>query len=194
MNANKYIIVFIGAIALSFAGISAQPCGGMGPGGGPGMGGGGHGMRPGPGGGPGPNMDVDDRIDRLSYRLKLTDDQKKKAKEIFTEYQKRMDKLFEEIPERNKELRELFNQDTLDLKAIRAKMEEISKIHVDMRMMHVEQHAAFEKILTDEQKSILNQRRNERMGLMGPGPDEGGGPGPGPGNGRGKGGGPGRGW
>jgi len=71
------------------------------------------------------------------------------------------------------QLKTLLAAETVDLAAVRAKIEEIGRIHVELRMVQIQEHLEFQTILTPAQKTkfqdMMRQRMEHRPG-PGPGP------------------------
>lgn len=94
----------------------------------------------------------EEHLKRMTKHLNLDKDQVSKIEAINKASEPNKKKLSEQITKTQKELRELMTADEMDTKKIRGKMEEMSKLKVDKKMIWVEDRAKIRAVLTPEQK------------------------------------------
>lgn len=148
MKIQHYLSLMAAGLIFSMGSIQAQPF--FGPGDGPG----------------GRHFDAEDRFERMADRLDLTDEQEKDGKAIHEKYSKQIEAIWEEISALQDTLREKLEAKIVDLKEVKAQLQKIAEKQVEMRMLVIQRHLEFEKILTDEQKEewkAIMEKHRERM-------------------------------
>ena len=83
--------------------------------------------------------------------MDLTKEQISEIREIMIDFQKESLELRNQIQMKQLEIKELMLEPTLDMERVRAKLEEISKLQVELRMKAIERQTKVKKLLTDEQ-------------------------------------------
>jgi Spy/CpxP family protein refolding chaperone len=101
--------------------------------------------------------------DALKEKLDLTNDQVDKIAVINLEYKKKLLKIREKMQPKETRLQGLLLEDDVNLKEVRALLEEISVFHVEMGMLRITQRLDIEKVLTPAQRTEL---KNSRGGMM----------------------------
>lgn len=94
---------------------------------------------------------------RMSRMLGLDMAQRKRADEVESAYLKRSIALGSGIRISGLELDELASQDKIDLKKVRAKIDEIASKEAELRFMRFESLAEFKKILTPAQRARMDK-------------------------------------
>lgn len=141
----------LGFAALISTALNAQPMDGEGP------------------GGPGGEMCCEPggrHMERMNRELNLTKEQQEKAKAMREKREPAMKAQMEKMKPLHEELRKLLEADKVDLAAVKAKLQQISNIHVEMRMLHIQGRLEFESILNPEQKAKLRAMHKEHMEKM----------------------------
>lgn len=101
-------------------------------------------------------------FEKMSNELKLTKEQKEKAKALREKRQPAMKAQMEKVRPLHAQLRVLLEAEKVDMNAVRQKLTEISAIQIETRMQHIESRLEFESILTPEQKAKLRQMHKDR--------------------------------
>lgn len=100
--------------------------------------------------------------------LDLTDEQQRKAKVIFNEYQKNTIKYMADVNIAEVELRELASEERVSLDKIKAKINDISAKRAELRFFRFKSMEDFKKILTEEQfKKMKEIMDMGGFGMMG---------------------------
>lgn len=110
--------------------------------------------------------DGERHMERMTKELNLTREQQAKAKAMHEKHQPAMKAQREKMKPLHDELRKLLEADKVDLAAVRNKLQAISAVHVEMRMLHIQGRLEFESILTPEQKTKLREMHKQRMDRM----------------------------
>ncbi len=97
--------------------------------------------------------------DRMKKELGLNDSQVNSIQDINQRYKRQFLDFKEKLAPKRVQLQRLMIEDTIDLNQVRQKMQEISAIMVDMKMLHVQQKVEIDRVLTPEQRSKLRQMR-----------------------------------
>lgn len=103
---------------------------------------------------------------KLMDELKLTDAQRAKVKAQHEATKTDAKKYHEQLKPMHEELRALLEANTVDLKAVRAKLQSISNVQLELRMIHIKGRLDFESVLTPDQKAQLKKITKERMDKM----------------------------
>ena len=98
---------------------------------------------------------------RMARMLGLDQEQKNKADELETVYRKQSIKLGSQIKITEIELEELADADRVDIKRVKAKIDDIASRGAELMFMRYKSLEEFKKILTPEQR-----RRMERLSLI----------------------------
>lgn len=158
MKLQRSLSVFAAVLMFSAVALPAQPF--MGPGGPPGRE---HGRGP---------FGPEDRFERMADRLDLSKEQESRGKAIHDKYNKQIQELWDEIAEMHEKLRTTLEGKSVDLNDVRSQLQKIADKQVEMRMLFIQRHLEFEKILTDEQKEEWKswmQRHRDRFYKKGAG-------------------------
>ncbi len=105
-------------------------------------------------------------FDRMMDELKLTDAQRTKVKAQHEAQRAEAKKYMDQMKPLHEELRGLLEANTVDLKAVRSKLQAISNVQLELRMLHIKGRLDFESILTPDQKAQLKKIQKERMEKM----------------------------
>lgn len=100
---------------------------------------------------------------RMADELGLTKEQRESAKKMHEARHPKMKQMMEQMRPLHEDLRKLLEADKVQMSAVRAKLEAISKIQVEMRLYHIEGRLAFEATLTPQQKAKLREMHEKRM-------------------------------
>ena len=100
----------------------------------------------------------------MKKKLGLTDEQVDQIGNINTEYRKKLLKIREVLDPKMIKLQRLLIEDTINLKDVRALLQEISESEVEIRMLKINHVLDIEKVLSSEQKK---QFRNIMLIMMG---------------------------
>jgi Spy/CpxP family protein refolding chaperone len=114
----------------------------------------------------------------MENKLELNADQQKKVETFRSDMQKKQIDLMAKVKTMRVELRDLYNNENPDQKAIESKITEIGKLQNDMKLNHTNFWFAVNKILTADQQKIWKESgridcagsgdgRQERMGRAG---------------------------
>src|SRR5258706_3456193 len=135
------------------------------------------GQSPGQGRGQGPGqrmmgrrgMGPDGGGPRMLEQLGLTEDQRTKIHQQMLEHRKINEKLSSDLRIKRWDLEELMSAANHDRPKIDAKMKELSDLHLAREKARLDQHEAFLKILTPEQREKTKQMGPRGFGRRGPG-------------------------
>lgn len=94
-----------------------------------------------------------DHLKMMTKHLKLTKDQVASIEKIQAASKPAKDANREKIQSVRKELDDLLQAEPMDKSKIRSKMEEMSKIKIDNKMLWIEDRSQIRNILTPEQKT-----------------------------------------
>ncbi|MBX7058300.1 MAG: Spy/CpxP family protein refolding chaperone [Leptospirales bacterium] len=116
-------------------------------------------------------------LNRLAARLHLTAEQKQRAEQIRDRFRTQSQTQLAAMRPLRDQLRGMLQADQVNLEAVRAKLQELGAIHVELRMLHIQERLEFEALLTPQQRQQLRAMRPEHPGRSdddgpGPGPDE----------------------
>lgn len=102
----------------------------------------------------------------MKEKLGLSDDQVDKISKINLDYKKKLLSIREKIEPKQTKLHGILLGDNVNLKEVRALLEEISALEVEIRMLRINHRMDIEKILTASQKTQLRStgRRMMRRG------------------------------
>jgi Spy/CpxP family protein refolding chaperone len=102
----------------------------------------------------------------MEEKLDLNADQQKKVEVLRSDMQKKRIDLAAKIKTLRVELKDLYNSDALDQKAIESKMTEISRLHNEMKLNHTDFWFSVNKLLTADQQKIWKEgHRMNRPGM-----------------------------
>lgn len=104
---------------------------------------------------------------RQMRNLELSSEQMAQIREMMLIFQKETLELRQQIQAKQLELRKLRLSSELDLNHVKAKLEEISKLQIEIRMKPFERHVKIKEILTPEQ--LENYRHDLQMQRFGSG-------------------------
>lgn len=105
-------------------------------------------------------------MEKMAQQLNLTADQQAKAKAMREKRAPAMKAQMEKMKPLHEELRKLLEAEKVDLAAVRNKLQAISAVHVETRMLHIQGRLEFESILTPEQKTKLREMHKQHMDKM----------------------------
>ena len=111
-------------------------------------------------------QDNERHMERMTKELNLSKEQQAKAKAMHEKHQPAMKAQREKMKPLHDELRKLLEADKVDLAAVRNKLQAISAVNVEMRMLHIQGRLEFESILTPEQKAKMREMHKQRMDKM----------------------------
>lgn len=103
------------------------------------------------------------RLEFMKKNLNLTNDQVTKIKAISAKYEPKRKEARTNIQALHKELHTMLMDENPDKSKVKSKMEEISRIKIDMRLKGLDQRLEVTKILTTEQKAKWKERMKKRM-------------------------------
>lgn len=111
-----------------------------------------------------------DDTPRGMFNLQLSTEQQAEMREMMLSFQKETLELRNQIQLKQLEMRELKLEDPINMEQIRTKLEEISKLQVEVRMKAIERQTKFKELLTPEQLENCAagfQMQGFNMGNMG---------------------------
>ncbi|MCC5815241.1 MAG: periplasmic heavy metal sensor [Leptospira sp.] len=91
-------------------------------------------------------------LKRMAKSLDLSKDQVSKIEEIHKASEPEKKSKSDQIQKVRQDMRALMEAEEMDVKKIRSKMEEMSKLKVDKKMIWIEDRAKIRKVLTPEQR------------------------------------------
>ncbi|WCL49676.1 Spy/CpxP family protein refolding chaperone [Leptospira sp. GIMC2001] len=112
------------------------------------------------------SADGGDHFEHMAKHLKLTKEQKAQVDKIQNDSKSKKEAYKTSIKKAKEELHALLAADELDKPKIRAKMEELSKAKIDMKMLWIDNRSEVNKILTAEQKAKhkeMMKKHHEKM-------------------------------
>lgn len=95
---------------------------------------------------------------RMKRELSLTDEQVEKIKTVHKNMDEVRERQFPKLRKQHEKLEELLEKDKVDRKAVRAQLEKISEIRIDLSMEEIETRLKIEEILTAEQLEKLREK------------------------------------
>ncbi len=101
----------------------------------------------------GPRMDPEKRLEHMQKNLGLSAEQTEKVRAIMAKYDPKREALRKKIAPLYKELFELMGQDMPDRNAVKAKMQQISDIKIELRLLMLDGRTEMFQILNAEQKA-----------------------------------------
>lgn len=110
--------------------------------------------------------DPEDKIPVLVKQLDLTKEQQTQLEKVRSETIPKKEALRAKIKPIKEELHTLLASDFIDKPKIKAKMEEISKLKIEMKMLWIDNRIKLNQLLTPEQKSKhkeLMKKRHDEM-------------------------------
>jgi len=107
----------------------------------------------------------------MRERLKLSDEQIEKINMLNETFDREHGLLMDKIEPERERLRETLKNDNPDMKQVRAILEKISAMNVDIQMLRINQGRIISGILTPEQQNMLNQERRRMFRRRGSGPE-----------------------
>lgn len=105
-------------------------------------------------------------MERMARELNLTKEQQAKAKAMREKREPAMKAQMEKMKPLHEELRKLLEAEKVDLAAVKSKLQAISAVQVEMRMLHIQGRLEFESILTAEQKAKMREMHKQHMDRM----------------------------
>ncbi len=116
-----------------------------------------------PGGkGPKGGKDPERRLQMMKKHLGLSDQQVTQIRAIHKKNEDQHQQLREKLRTARRELRELIANDSSSRDAVKAKMQEVSSVKVEKRMLWFDQHREVQAVLTPAQKAKLRKHMEER--------------------------------
>lgn len=109
----------------------------------------------------------------MKERLNLSDEQIGKITVLNETFDREHDLLMKKIEPERENLRAILKQDNPDMKQVRAILEKIGAVNIDIHMLRINQGRIISTILDPEQKEKL-ERERRMFRRMGPGPGPGG--------------------
>ncbi len=94
---------------------------------------------------------------RIFLQLDLSDEQRRKVSDIRLEYRKAMIRLGADIDVAEVELKELLMGEPVDLKAVKAKIQDIEELRGRRRFYRIERLQELKRLLTPRQKKRLDK-------------------------------------
>jgi len=85
------------------------------------------------------------------FSLELSTEQQTEMRQIMLNFQKETLELKNQVQSKQLEMRELMLEDPVNMEQIRTKLEEISKLQVEVRIKAIERQTKFRELLTPEQ-------------------------------------------
>ncbi|WP_167884219.1 Spy/CpxP family protein refolding chaperone [Leptospira idonii] len=92
-------------------------------------------------------------LEKMAKDLGLTADQKKRIEKVHSDSKQAKEDYENKQDALRKELHALLSADNLDKSAIRSKMEEVSKVKIDSKMLWIDDRIKINEILTPEQRA-----------------------------------------
>ncbi|HPS58551.1 MAG TPA: Spy/CpxP family protein refolding chaperone [Spirochaetota bacterium] len=105
----------------------------------------------------------------MKERLDLSEEQIVKINVLNEAFDREHDLLMKKIEPEREKLRDLLKQDNPDMKQVRAILEKIGAVNIDVHMLRINQGRVISTILNSEQKEKLERERRMFRG-KGPGP------------------------
>ncbi|WP_411821691.1 Spy/CpxP family protein refolding chaperone [Leptospira sp. 'Mane'] len=104
-------------------------------------------------------------LEKMAKQLGLTPEQKTQVEKVHSDSKQAREGYEKQEDGLRKELHSLLSADNLDKAAIRAKMEEVSKLKIDSKMLWIDDRIKINEILTPEQrtkhKEIMKKHHEE---------------------------------
>ncbi len=100
--------------------------------------------------------------DFLRKKLRLSEEQIRTVAGINREFANKLQDLKERMVPFERELRGLLMADELDLEKVRATLERIAGVEIEMRMTRIRHRLAIEKVLTNEQRERHRREMKNR--------------------------------
>jgi len=107
------------------------------------------------------NFDAEHRLDRMTKKLDLSEEQREQVKAIFDANQTDRQALGESMQQNREPLRNLIASDDASEADIRAMAETQGQQKADMIVMKAESRRSIEALLTDEQKAKMQSMREK---------------------------------
>jgi len=105
----------------------------------------------------------------MKERLNLSDEQIEKIMVLNETFDREHEQLIRKVEPEQELLRRVLASDNPDMKEVRAILERIGAVNIDIHMLRINQGRTISTILTPEQKEKLDKERRMHRG-MGPGP------------------------
>ncbi len=102
----------------------------------------------------------------MKVKLGLTDEQVDKIGKVNNEYKKKLLKVRDDIDPKMKKFHDMLAEENIDLNGIRALLNEISQLEVEIRMLRINQALDITKILTPDQRKQLRNLMRRMMGRL----------------------------
>ncbi|TGN20867.1 Spy/CpxP family protein refolding chaperone [Leptospira idonii] len=107
-------------------------------------------------------------FEKLSTELKLTKEQKDKIKTSLDKREILLKENMERMPSLHEDLRNILESEKVELSSVRSKLQEISNIQLELRMIQIQGRLEFESQLTKEQRTNLKALHKKRMDQIKP--------------------------
>ncbi|MEQ8352932.1 MAG: Spy/CpxP family protein refolding chaperone [Leptospiraceae bacterium] len=101
----------------------------------------------------GPRMDPEKRLEYMKKNLDLSAEQTEKIRAIMAKYDPKREALFNKLQPLRKELFELMSQESPDRNAVKSKMQEMSDIKIELRLLMLDGRTETFQVLNAEQKA-----------------------------------------
>ena len=98
-------------------------------------------------------MDPEKRLEHMKKNLNLSDEQTEKIRNIMAKYDPKREALRSKIGPLYKELVGLMSQDNPNRNAVKTKMEQISDIKIELRLIMLDGRTEMFQVLNEEQKA-----------------------------------------
>lgn len=102
----------------------------------------------------------------MAAKLELTDEQKAKMEKLRTDFQLSMVDQQAKVRKGQIQLRQLMRDDKAAVTAVEAQIDQMARLRAESAKMRFRHHAEMQSILTDKQKEMLKELREDRPGKM----------------------------
>ena len=116
----------------------------------------------------GPKMDTEKRLEHMQKNLNLSAEQTEQIRAIMKKYQPQREALVQKLRPLNKELFELMAQEEPNRNAIKAKMQQISDIRIELRLLMLDGRTETFKVLNADQKAKWKEQMKKFAEKRGP--------------------------
>ena len=101
-------------------------------------------------------------LERLAYRLNMTEEQRAEAKAILDDSRQQMVELRDRMRANRDQIRDLTLQPDFDEAAVRSVADEQGDLKAEMIVLRARQRSEMKAVLTEEQRARLNEMRKEK--------------------------------
>ncbi|WP_411823992.1 Spy/CpxP family protein refolding chaperone [Leptospira sp. 'Mane'] len=105
-------------------------------------------------------------FEKLAQDLKLTKEKKDKIKSSLDKKENLLKEKVDKMSPLHEDLRSILESEKVDLTAVKSKLQEISNIQLDIRMIQIQGRLEFESQLNAEQKTTVKAMHKKRMDTM----------------------------